>query len=62
MSNQNTFNKTSGRTEDIDKEVHNLMKKNTDRSKSTYAIIEDLSKNLRMSKLSMQLCPSTMTN
>ena len=42
MSNQNTINKTSGRTEDIDKEVHNLMKKNTDRSKSTYAIIEDL--------------------
>lgn len=42
MSNQNTFNKTSGKTEDIDKEVHNLMKKNTDRSKSTYAIIEDL--------------------
>lgn len=42
MSNQNTINKTSGRTEDIDKEVNNLMKKNTDRSKSTYAIIEDL--------------------
>ena len=42
MSNQNTFNKTSGKTEDIDKEVHNLMKKNADRHKSTYAIIEDL--------------------
>jgi hypothetical protein len=42
MSNQNTINKASGRTEDIDKEVQNLMKKNTDRSKSTYAIIEDL--------------------
>lgn len=42
MSNQNTFNKTSGRTEDIDKEVHNLMKKNADKQKSTYVIIEDL--------------------
>jgi hypothetical protein len=42
MSNQNTFNKTSGRNEDIDKEVHNLMKKNADRHKSTYSIIEDL--------------------
>ena len=42
MSNQNTFNKTSGKTEDIDKEVNNLMKKNADRHKSTYAIIEDL--------------------
>jgi hypothetical protein len=42
MSSQNTFNKTSGRTEDIDKEVHNLMKKNADRHKSTYVIIEDL--------------------
>ena len=27
MSNQNTFSKTSGKTEDIDKEVQNLMKK-----------------------------------
>jgi hypothetical protein len=42
MSNQNTFNKTSGKTEDIDKEVQHLMKKNADKPKSTYAIMEDL--------------------
>lgn len=42
MSNQNTFNKTSDRTEDIDKEVQQLMKKNADKSKSTYTIVEDL--------------------
>jgi len=41
MSNQNSMNKPSERT-DIDREVHNLMKKNADKQKSTYAIIEDL--------------------
>ena len=35
------MHKTSERT-DIDKEVHNLMKKNANKPKSTYAIIEDL--------------------
>jgi hypothetical protein len=43
MSNQNNMNKASERT-DIDKEVHQLMKKNAnpDKHKSTYAIIEEL--------------------
>lgn len=41
MSNQTIMNKTSERT-DIDKEVLQLMKKNADKQKSTYAIIEDL--------------------
>lgn len=43
MSNQNNMNKASERT-DIDKEVHQLMKKNAnpDKQKSTYAIIEEL--------------------
>jgi hypothetical protein len=41
MSSSNTLTKTHGK-EDIDKEVYNLMKKNADKSKSTYAIIEDL--------------------
>jgi hypothetical protein len=42
MSNQNTFSKTSGRTEDIDKEVAHLIKKTGNKAKATYAIIEDL--------------------
>jgi len=42
MSNQNTFNKTSGRTEDIDKEVSHLMKKSAEKQKSIYSIREDL--------------------
>lgn len=41
MSNQNSMNKSSERT-DIDREVQNLMKKNADKQRSTYAIIEDL--------------------
>jgi hypothetical protein len=39
---QNTFDKTSSKKEDIDKEVLSLMKKNADKHKSTYTIIEDL--------------------
>lgn len=42
MSNQNTFSKTSGRTEDIDKEVAHLIKKTANKAKTNYAIIEDL--------------------
>lgn len=42
MSNPNTsFNKTSNRSDDIDKEVAHLLKK-SDRIKSSYAILEDL--------------------
>lgn len=43
MSNSNTsFNKSSNRGDDIDKEVNSLMKKNSDKSKSTYSILEEL--------------------
>lgn len=42
MSNRSSFNKPSGSAGDIDKEVHNLMKRNADKSKSSYSIIEDL--------------------
>lgn len=43
MSNPNTsLNKPSNRSDDIDKEVHLLMKKNTDKQKSTYSILEEL--------------------
>lgn len=43
MSNPNTsLNKPSNRSDDIDKEVSLLMKKNADKQKSTYAILEDL--------------------
>jgi len=43
MSNQNaSLNKTSNRSDDIDKEVNLLMKKNSNKQKSTYTILEDL--------------------
>jgi hypothetical protein len=43
MSNPNpSLNKSSNRSDDIDKEVHLLMKKNTDKQKSTYSILEEL--------------------
>lgn len=43
MSNPNTsLNKPSNRSDDIDKEVHLLMKKNTDKQKSNYSILEEL--------------------
>lgn len=42
MSNQNTFNKSSSKMEDIDKEVQHLIKKNVDKQKSTYTIMEEL--------------------
>jgi len=43
MSNPNTsLNKPSNRSDDIDKEVHLLMKKNADKQKSTYSVLEDL--------------------
>lgn len=43
MSNPNTsLNKTSNRSDDIDKEVSLLMKKNADKQRSTYTILEDL--------------------
>ena len=43
MSNPNTsLNKSSNRNDDIDKEVHLLMKKNVDKQKSNYTILEDL--------------------
>ena len=43
MSNPNTsLNKPSSRSDDIDKEVNHLMKKNADKQKSTYAILDDL--------------------
>jgi hypothetical protein len=41
MSSQPTMNK-SGEKTDIDREVQNLMKKNADKQKSTYVILEDL--------------------
>ena len=43
MINPNTsFNKTSNRGDDIDKEVYSLMKKNTGKDKQTYSILEEL--------------------
>jgi hypothetical protein len=43
MSNQNTLvNKAHGRSEDIDKEVQSLLKKNTNKPKTNYAIVEEL--------------------
>ena len=43
MSNSNTsFNKSSNRGDDIDKEVHSLMKKNATKDRSTYSILEEL--------------------
>lgn len=43
MSNSNTsLNKSSNRGDDIDKEVNSLLKKNSDKSKSTYSILEEL--------------------
>ena len=43
MSNSNTsFNKSSNRGDDIDKEVHSLMKKNSNKDRSTYSILEEL--------------------
>ena len=43
MSNSNTtLNKSSNRGDDIDKEVHSLMKKNADKPRATYSILEDL--------------------
>lgn len=43
MSNSNTtFNKSSNRGDDIDKEVYSLMKKNTNKDRSTYSILEEL--------------------
>jgi hypothetical protein len=43
MSNSNTsLNKSSNRGDDIDKEVYSLMKKNVDRSRTTYSILEEL--------------------
>jgi hypothetical protein len=45
MSNSNAqLTKSSNRSDDIDKEVNSLMRKNTDNSKSTYAILEELKK------------------
>jgi len=43
MSNSNTsLNKSSNRGDDIDKEVHSLMKKNADKPSATYSILEEL--------------------
>ena len=43
MSNPNTsLNKSSNRSDDIDKEVHLLMKKNVDKQRATYSILEEL--------------------
>ena len=43
MSNPNTsLNKSSNRSDDIDKEVHSLMKKNVDKPRATYSILEEL--------------------
>ena len=43
MSNSNTsFNKTSNRGDDIDKEVNSLMKKNANKDRATYSILEEL--------------------
>lgn len=43
MSNPNTsLNKPSNRSDDIDKEVHHMMKKHADKHKSTYSILDEL--------------------
>ena len=43
MSNSNaSLNKSSNRGDDIDKEVHLLMKKNSDKPRATYSILEEL--------------------
>jgi hypothetical protein len=42
MSNPNTSNKSSNRSDDIDKEVSNLLKKNADKQRSTYKNLEEL--------------------
>ena len=43
MSNSNTtLDKSSNRGDDIDKEVHSLMKKNSDKPRATYSILEEL--------------------
>jgi len=43
MSNSNTsLNKSSNRGDDIDKEVHSLMKKNADKPRATYSILDEL--------------------
>lgn len=43
MSNSNTsLNKSSNRGDDIDKEVQGLLKKNVDKQRSTYSILEEL--------------------
>jgi len=43
MSNSNTsLNKSSNRDDDIDKEVQSLMKKNSDKPRATYSILEEL--------------------
>lgn len=43
MSNSNTsFNKSSNKGDDIDKEVHSLMKKNASKDRATYSILEEL--------------------
>ncbi len=43
MSNSNTsLNKSTNSGDDIDKEVHLLMKKNTDKPRATYSILEEL--------------------
>ena len=43
MSNSNTsFNKPTNKGDDIDKEVNSLMKKNANKPRSTYSILEEL--------------------
>ena len=43
MSNSNTsLNKSSNKGDDIDKEVHSLMKTNVDKPRATYSILEEL--------------------
>lgn len=43
MSNSNTsLNKSSNRGDDIDKEVHSLMKKSIDKQRATYSILDEL--------------------
>ncbi len=43
MSNSNTsLNKSSNRVDDIDKEVQSLMKKNADKQRATYSILDEL--------------------
>ena len=42
MSEQKTLNNTSSRSDDIDKEVQYLLKKNADKVKTNYAILQEL--------------------